>query len=111
MHYKELTGKPYLGALDIPEDKKIKLTIKDCYREAAFNPSKRKEIEIGVMEFEGKTLKMIVNATKSKLCAKAFGNDSKQWIGKEINLSRGETSLMGKMVPCIIIEPIGVNNG
>ena len=111
MHYKELTGKPYLGALDIPEGKKIKLTINDCYREKAFNPSKRKEVEIGVMEFEGKALKMIVNATKSKLCAKAFGNDSKQWIGKEIYLTRGETRLGRDIVPCIIIEPVEVNNG
>ncbi|MCM8526967.1 MAG: hypothetical protein NE327_10660 [Lentisphaeraceae bacterium] len=104
MHYKELCGKPYLSAEDIPENRDIPLIIEAVQRENAFNPKSNSEKEIGVIKFQNKELKMVMNVTNSAIIAKAYGTETKDWIGKKVILYRTMTKLMGEMVPCLRLK-------
>jgi len=104
MHYKELCGKPYLSAEDLPEDKDVPVIIEQVTREAAFNPRTKKPTDVGVIKFQGKDLKMIMNVTNSKAIMKAYGVETKNWIGKQVTLFRTTTRLGKEMVPCLRIK-------
>ncbi|NRA91842.1 MAG: hypothetical protein HRU26_04005 [Psychroserpens sp.] len=104
MHYKELCGKPYLSAEDLPENKDVPVVIESAHKEDAFNPRTKKPAPVGVLKFKNKDLKMIMNVTNSKTIMQAYGPETKNWIGKEVILYRTETRLAGKMVPCLRIK-------
>jgi len=104
MHYKELCGKPYLGAEDLPEDKDIPLIIEAVFKEMAFNPGSKKEVEVGVLKFKDKSLKMILNITNSKAIAAVYGTETNKWIGQTIKLYRTTTRLGNKTVACLRIK-------
>lgn len=104
MHYKELCGKPYLSAEDLPENKDVPVIIEQVTREQAFNPRTKKPTDVGVIKFKGKDLKMIMNVTNSKAIMKAYGVETKSWIGKQVILFRTTTRLGKEMVPCLRIK-------
>jgi len=104
MHYKELCGKPYLSAEDLEEGRDYEVEIEDVFIEKAFNPGPKKEVEVGVLKFKGRTLKMIVKTTNARTIMSMFGTETDNWIGHRIRLFRTTTALKGKMVPCIRIK-------
>ena len=104
MHYKELTGKPYLSADDLPAGKDIKLTIEDAFLEEAFNPRTKKPVTVGVLKFVNKTLKMVLNQTNGKAIATMYGTETNNWKGKEVILYRTTTKLGRDVVPCLRIK-------
>lgn len=104
MHYKELTGKPYLAAEDLKEGQEAKLVIEDAFLEDAFNPRTKKPVEVGVIKFVGKTLKMVLNTTNGKAIAQAYGTETNGWKGKEVILYRTTTKLGREVVPCLRIK-------
>lgn len=107
MHYKELCGKPYLSAEDLPENKDVPVIIEAAIKEDAFNPRTKKPTEVGVLKFKGKDLKMIMNVTNSRAIMQAYGPETKNWINKEVILYRTVTRLAGKEVPCLRIKVRG----
>ena len=104
MHYKELCGKPYLSAEDLPENQDIKVIIEEVKKEQAFNPKTKKPTDVGVIKFKGKDLRMIMNVTNSKVIKNAYGVETKNWIGKEVILFRTTTRLGKEMVPCLRLK-------
>jgi hypothetical protein len=54
--------------------------------------------------------KMSLNATNARTLARAYGFNSDAWEGKEIELSRGETSYQGEVKATIIVQPISPKN-
>jgi hypothetical protein len=104
MHYKELCGKPYLAAEDLPEGKDIPLVIEDVFKEQAFNPGNKQKVDVGVLKFVDKELKMILNITNSKAIAAAYGPETNKWKGQKVILFRTTTRLGNKTVPCLRIK-------
>jgi hypothetical protein len=47
-----------------------------------------------------------LNVTGTRNLARAWGIDTDAWIGKEIELSVGETDINGKMEEMIVVTPI-----
>ncbi len=110
MHYKELTGKPYLSAEDLPENKDVLVIIEAAEREEAFNPRTKKPEPIGVLKFKGKFLKMVINTTNAKTISTGYGNETTAWIGKEIIIYRTMTRLGRDQVPCIRVKIPTIKN-
>ena len=104
MHYKELCGKPYLSAEDLPEGKDIPLVIENAFKEVAFNPGSKQKVEVGVLKFVNRELKMILNITNSRTIATAYGPDTESWKGKQIILFRTTTRLGRETVPCLRVK-------
>jgi hypothetical protein len=50
--------------------------------------------------------RLSLNATNSRVLARAFGYDSDDWIGKRIELALGEVEFKGQMQESIIVRPI-----
>jgi hypothetical protein len=50
--------------------------------------------------------KCVLNQTRLTECGMAWGWNSDLWIGQKIIVIQGETPYGGKMVPCIVFEPI-----
>lgn len=54
-----------------------------------------------VLFFEGKGKGLVLNRTNATAIAKAYGNDTKEWRGKQIVLFPATTSMQGSVVDCI----------
>jgi len=104
MHWKELTGKPYLSATDLEEGRVYEVEIEDAFIEEAFNPGSNKKGNVGVIKLKGRTLKMIIKKTNGETIMSMYGTETDNWIGHKIKLFRTMTALKGKMVPCIRIK-------
>ena len=50
---------------------------------------------------------MRLNATNKKLMIKAFGEETKDWIGKTANLTTADIMVSGKLMKTIMISPVG----
>lgn len=100
-HYAQLKNSEYLGHWDIPEDKKIKVTLEHLSLEEVVNPASKKKEWKNVFTLKGTEKRFILNATNMKSIASWYGNDPHKWDGKEIELVRALTSLKGETVECI----------
>lgn len=47
-----------------------------------------------------------LNATNNKVLERAYGRNSDDWIGKEVEMVLGELEFQGKMQPAVIVKPI-----
>lgn len=50
---------------------------------------------------------MRLNATNKKVLVKAFGDETKEWVGKTIRLTTADIMVSGKMMKTIVMAPIG----
>jgi hypothetical protein len=50
--------------------------------------------------------KLSLNATNNKILCQAYGTESDDWIGKEIELSLGEIEYQGKPQEAVLVKPI-----
>ena len=48
------------------------------------------------------------NKTNGNILVEAFGEETRNWIGKEFKIVMGKTTVFGKVKDTIIIEPLGV---
>jgi hypothetical protein len=46
-----------------------------------------------------------LNATNWRTLSKAYGYESDNWIGRRIELTRGEATYRGEQVPSLILKP------
>jgi hypothetical protein len=104
MHYKELCGKSFLSSDDLEEGKVIAVVIEQALREDAFDPKTRKPKPVGILKFQNKSLRMIMNVVNSVAVMELYGKDTDQWIGQTIYLYRTTTRVAGKVVPCLRIK-------
>jgi len=57
-----------------------------------------------VVSFRGKSKRLALNKTNSKIIAKLYGNDVEQWAGKWITIYPTTTDFGGETVECIRIR-------
>ncbi len=57
-----------------------------------------------VLYFRGAKKGMVLNKTNAKRIASIYGEDTDDWIGKEILIYPSETDLRGETVPCIRVK-------
>jgi hypothetical protein len=50
--------------------------------------------------------KLSLNATNNRTLCRAYGTESDDWIGKEIELTLGEIEYQGKPQEAVIVNPI-----
>ena len=56
------------------------------------------------LKFQGKMKALALNKTNYAIVKKAYGKETNNWIGKEIELSPGETMMEGRLVGCINVR-------
>ena len=57
-----------------------------------------------MLSFEGRKKDFVVNKTNAKSIAKLHGDETDDWIGKQITLYQTQTEYKGEMVDCIRIR-------
>lgn len=57
---------------------------------------------------DGKQLRLAANKTNAKVIARAYGNDTADWIGREIILYPTQTDMAGDTVDCIRVKLVAV---
>jgi len=105
MNYKSLVGKPYLSADDLPENQDIPVIITEVKREESYNQKTRSKEPIGVISFQGKDLRLIMNVTNAKSIKELYGPETENWIGKAIIIYRTTARLGRETVAAIRIKP------
>ncbi len=48
-----------------------------------------------------------INATNKKVLVAAFGDESKDWIGKQVKIDVASVMVSGKMLKTIVMLPVG----
>ncbi len=64
------------------------------------NPKEHKP----VITFKGKSKGLVLNKTNGSILSKALGDETSDWVGKEIELICSETQFQGNLVPCIHVR-------
>jgi hypothetical protein len=105
MNYKSLVGKPYLSAEDLPENTDIPVIIAKAEREEAYNKKTREKEPIGVIAFQGKDLRLILNVTNATSIKNLYGAETDNWIGQPIIIYRTTARLGRDTVAAIRIKP------
>jgi hypothetical protein len=62
------------------------------------------KVEKWVMFFKEFERGLVLNRTNTNRCIGLFGNETDDWIGKQITLYPSETDFAGKTVPCIRVR-------
>jgi hypothetical protein len=75
-------------------------------------PKRLRIDEIGEGQFDKPVLRfndnslLSINATNAKTLIRAYGPESDDWIGKEIELCIGETQFQGRPKDSILVKPV-----
>lgn len=87
----------YLTAADIAAasqaGKTARLTIKAVVKETARNPRTGKDGEVPVVSFAGTAKKLRMNRSSINQCVHAWGAETDNWVGKDMEFSLIQTSL------------------
>ena len=59
------------------------------------------EVSKYIMAFEGKDKKLVLNKTNANLIAGQHGEETDNWIGKQIKLYEAQVDFGGRTVPAI----------
>lgn len=105
LHWKEMCGKSFLSADDIPEGKSITLTIITAALEDVFDPGTKSKLKKGIVGFKETDFRLVLNVTNSRAISSHHGNKTNGWINKQVTLTRQECKVAGKVVPCVRIKP------
>lgn len=90
----------YLRAADLPEDKSVAVVIDHVSIENVAGNDDPND-EKPVLYFQGKQKGVVLNRTNANVISAVYGDDTDQWVGKQVLLYATETSFQGKMMPCI----------
>jgi len=91
----------FLRAADL-KGQTIPLTISDIGTHV-FNEGKSDQKVQIILTFEGKEKKLGLNATNARTIGALLGDESDNWIGKQIKIYPTKTDFAGEMVDCIRI--------
>jgi hypothetical protein len=105
LHWKEMCGKSFLSADDIPEGKEITLTITYAGMDEVYDPGTRKTLQKGIVGFKETEFRLVLNVTNSRAIASHHGNKTGGWLNKTVTLTRQTCKVAGKVVPCVRIKP------
>ena len=96
------SGGKFLRADDL-KGSKIELQISEVGSHT-FNQGATDEKTQIVLSFAGKEKKLGLNVTNANTIAGLFGNETDDWIGKNIKIFPTKTEFGGEQVPCIRID-------
>ena len=91
----------FLRAVDL-KGQTIPLTISEIGTHV-FNEGRPDQKTQIVLSFNGKDKRLGLNATNARTIASLLGDDTDQWIGKQIKIYPTKTEFGGEMVDCIRI--------
>ena len=57
-----------------------------------------------VLTFSGKEKGLVLNKTNTMVIADAYGDDTDDWVGKELQLYPDKTQFQGKLVDCLRVR-------
>ena len=96
MRMSEYMGSPFLRVDDLKQSGPIKATIADVRLGKFDKPD--------AYLSDGSVLSL--NATNCRTLGRAYGDESDDWLGREIELSVGEVDYQGKPTEAILVKPI-----
>lgn len=70
-----------------------------------FTPGKNKKKKAPILSFSGRTKRMVLNITNTKIIAGLYGFDTAAWIGKRITIFPTKTNFGNDVVDCIRVSP------
>ena len=92
----------WLKADDLPPNIDIVLTIIKC---DMVNVGQEDNPEVKpVIWFHGKEKGMVLNVTNANAIGRIHGDDTDDWINKDIAIFRSQTDFRGSSVPCIRVK-------
>ena len=92
----------YLAATDLSENEDYTLKISKVEMEEIDGDA------VWVLYFEGKKKGMCLNKTNANTIGEQHGEETDDWLGKEIRIFRTETEFKGKMTPCLRVRTSAV---
>jgi len=57
-----------------------------------------------ILTFMGKDKGLVLNKTNANMIVDAYGDETNEWAGKEIEIFPDKTSFKGQIVPCIRVR-------
>lgn len=107
MHWRQMMEAKYFGAWDLmKEDGSWRDTVVTIARvEKAEIVSQSGKSKKPAMWFQGQERPLVANVTNCKAIARMYGNDPREWVGKQITLYVGEANNQGETVPAIRVRP------
>lgn len=103
MHYKLMYPSEYLAAPDL-HGKDVKLTIEKVEIEQIPGTDGTKKAKPVVSFKESKNKRMVLNKTCAKAVAKAHGNETESWVGKQIVVYPTTCMAFGQEVECVRVR-------
>ncbi len=93
-------GSIYINLSDV-EDSNLRLVISEC-REEQFQEGNK-----DVLKFKDSSQRLVLNKTRGRLLAQAFGWDSDAWGGKAIEIFKGTAnSFSGGQVDSVMVRAL-----
>lgn len=103
MHYRKLYNSDYIGSYDL-DGKDTVLTIEAVNKTPVFNPSTQQDEEKAVVTFKEAKKAWIMNRTNGDAIASLYGEDTDNWIGKQITLTTAKVKAFGKVQDAIRVK-------
>lgn len=102
MDYRLMFPHDYLSSADL-QGKEVKVVFEEVKVEKLRTPDGEEEHK-PVARFKGKDKKLVLNKTNCRTVAGKYGNDTKDWVGKEVTLHATKCKAFGEIVECIRIK-------
>lgn len=99
MKAQNLCPTPHLSAADFEQDKTLTISRVDFAEVGQENERK------GVVYFDESQRGLVINRTNLATIVELHGNETDDWIGKQVTLYADTTPFGGKVVPCVRIRP------
>jgi hypothetical protein len=101
MKISEEYGSRLLRVDDIDEGQELKMVIIGLRRET-MNDGKIKK----VLHFHDAGFRWVLNPTNARKLAKVYGDESMDWVGRSIAISRGRTDYPNENTACLVARAL-----
>ena len=102
-HWKEMFDADFLGAWDLDADTVV--TIAKVTAGSVGGHQGRAKSKKALISFKEFQKPLVANKTNAKAIAGMYGNDTREWVGKRIQIYPTETQFGGETVDCIRVRP------
>lgn len=94
----------YITGLEVVKGDEAVIIEAPEYVDVVYNNKKETKLE-GKVEYKKEIRKLSFNKVNAKNCAKAYGDDTKAWLGKVVEFDVENKVVQGEIRPCLIILP------
>jgi hypothetical protein len=103
MRISDLFPSKYLRASDL-QGHTVRVKITSVEKVSMRDPRTRQENFKAVVHFEGKQKGLVLNKTNASTLADSLGDETDEWIGREITLYPAQVSVGGTPKDCIKVR-------